>query len=279
MVAKSVRFKSKVGANKNRAGRSFTYKKKPALTKTEKVEVKKIAKRVMSSNVEHKYTVQSVNEFTPRVAEVYALNPMASITLGTDSGSRIGEVINNVVLRVKMSYTHIGNSIGLPDKKLWPRSQLRVMVIRTKRQLINLNQSFTAITTSIGQTTSATARDNCLFYQPINWAYPYHCGLQDTRKDNDYRVVYDKVLTSDLTHGYTDVSNPPLNFIPNGKSVNNTFTVKIGKFEYEESNAAYSRKGLDNVYILLTPYIPKSLAGTDIAGDVVMHYSLAYTDS
>lgn len=202
---------------------------------------------------------------------------MATITLGTDSGSRIGETINNVRLRVKMSYVHLGDAVGLPNKKLWPRSQLRVMVVRTKRQLTNTNIVFSNITTTVGQTTNAVNRDNCMFYQPINWAYPYHSALQDTRKDNDYKVVYDKVLTSDLTHGYTDVVSG--NFIPNGKSVNNIFNINLGKFEYEESNAAYSRKGLDNVYILLTAYIPKSIAGTDIAGDVVMHYSLAYTDS
>lgn len=250
---------------------------KRALSKKEKNEVTKIAKKVFRSNVEHKYSIQNVVEFTPRVLEVYALNPMATLTLGTDAGSRIGETINNVRLRVRMSYVHIGDAVGLPNKKLWPRSQLRVLVIRTKRQLTNTNLVFTNITTQVGQTNSASARDNCMFYQPNGWAYPYHSAIEDIRKDNDYKVVYDKILTSDLTHGYTDVTSG--NFIPNGKLVNNRFSLKLGKFEYEESNAAYARKGLDNVYIMLCPYIPKTIAGTDIAGDVVMHYSLTYTDA
>jgi len=275
-IAKSVGFKTKVGYSKGRAGRTYT-KRKQALTKTEKVEVKKIAKRVLSANVEHKYNMQSTVEFVARCQDIYALNPMGTLTLGTDSGSRIGEAINNVTLRVKMSYVHLGTKVSIPNSKLWPRSQLRVMVVRTKRQLTNTNIVFTDITSTVGKTDSALARDNCLFYQPNGWSNPFHVAIQDIRKDNDYRVIYDNVLTSDLTHGYTDVVSG--NFIPNGKFVNSKFTVKLGKFEYEESNAAYARKGLDNVYIIVSPYIPKSLAGIDQAGDVVCHYSLSYTDS
>lgn len=272
-MGKSVRINVIGKSNKKRS-----YKKR-ALSKKEKVEVTKIAKKVFRSNVETKYIIQSPSELVMKYHNIYAINPMGLITLGTDSSSRIGEVINNVRLRVKMSYVHLGVKVpGVgANTRLWPKSQVRIMVIRTKRQLTNAYVTWPNIVNDIGRTDTALTRDNSIFYQPNGWDYPYHSVQQDVRKDNDFKVIYDKVHSSVHDHGYTDATTG--GFIPNGKHTNIKFSTKIGKFEYEESNAAYSRKGLDNVYILAMAYTPKTAPDLDIAGDLVCHYSLSWTDA
>lgn len=261
------------GKNKKRR---YT-KRRQALTKKEKTEVQRIAKRVFKSNVEHKYIMQSTEETQVRCAEIYAINPMGSITVGTDSQKRIGEVINNVRLRVKMSYIHLGRKVSLPDIKQWPKSQFRVMVIKTKRQLLSNSLTWPLVTNTIGSTTTASKRDDCLFYQPTGWGYPYHSAMQDVRKDNDYKVLYDRTVSAMHHHGYTNIDTN--NFFNIGDFKNLKFSVKLGKFEFEENDPAFARKGLENVYILVTPYIPKTLAGIDIAGEFVCQYSLTWTDA
>lgn len=263
----------KINVNGKRAPRK-SYKKR-ALSKKEKNEVTKIAKKVFKQNVEHKYLVHGLVDTALYVSNIYAINPMGLITYGTAEGSRIGEVINHCRLRFKLSYTNLGVKVDLPNIHLWNRSQLRVMVIRTKRQLTNVSSTWTDITSSIGRTDSATNRDNCLFYQPPGWTYPYHSALSDVRKDNDFKVVYDKVIKSDNDNPYQTIAG----HVPNGKFTNLKFSVKIGKFEYEEANVAYARKGFDNVYVLAMPYIPRTIAGTDFAGDITAHYSLTWTDA
>lgn len=251
--------------------------KTKALTKVEKRQVATIAKRVLKSNNEHKYIVKSVEEANLYCMEVYALNPMGSISVGTGFGQRIGEVINNVKLRVKFSYIHRGIKIDLPNVRQWQQSKLRVMVVRTKRQLTTNDTALSLITSQVGRTDSATNRENCLFYQPDGWTYPYHSALEDTRKDNGFRVVMDKVVSSQLIHGYS--KDLDADFIPNGMSRDIKFSINLGKYEYRENSTAYAKDGYENTYVLFTPYIPKTLAGTDLAGALVMHYSLAWTDS
>lgn len=268
----------KINVNGKRVRRK-SYKKR-ALSKKEKNEVTRIAKKVFKQNVEHKYFVQGLTDATFLCGNIYAFNPMGLITYGTSEGSRIGEVINHCRLRVKLSWISLGTKIDIPNyHHLWNRASLRVMVIRTKRQLTGNNGAWVDITTLIGMTNSAAARDQCIFYQPTGWAYPYHSGLSDVRKDNDFKVVYDKTIKSDNDNPYTAITGGNGTYVPNGKFTNLKFSAKIGKFEYEESNVAYASKGYDNVYVLAMPYIPRTIAGTDIAGDITAHYSLTWTDA
>lgn len=251
--------------------------KSKALTKVEKRQVATIAKRVLNKNNEHKYIVKAVDEATLYASEVYAINPFGSIGVGTGFGQRIGEVINNCKLRVKLSYIHKGIKIDLPNVRQWQASKLRVMVVKTRRQLTSGFSALQNVTSQIGRTDTAANRDNCLFYQPDGWTYPYHGAMQDTRKDNGFRVVLDKVISSQLVHGYAQSNDG--SFIPNGQSKDIKFSINLGKYEYRENSIAYAKDGFENTYVILTPYIPKTFAGTDVIGEVVMHYSLAWTDS
>lgn len=277
VYTKNVGFKTKVGYTKSRAGRTFTKgKKKAPLTKTETKAVASIAKKVMNKNVEHKYIVKGLEDTALLCSNIYAFNPMGNVVYGTGTDNRIGEQINNVVLRVKLAYSNIGQKVDIPTYlKLWNQSRLRIMVIKTKRQLTNVSNVWTDITTLIGRTDSAAARDSCIFYQPTGWAYPYHSGMSDVRKDNDFKVLYDKYITS---AGNQDSQTIAGN-IQNGFFKDARFSVPLGRFEYEEANVAYARKGFNNIYVLVCPWIPRTVAGIDIAGDITCHYSLSWTDS
>lgn len=244
------------------------------LSKKAKREVTTIAKRVLAKNAEHKYIVSVINETPLAANSIYAINPMGNVTLGTDDHSRIGEVINNVRLRGKITYLHLGQKVGSPNVREWSMSKLRVMVIKTKRQLTGSMIAWSDQTSVIGSTTSAALRDSSLFYQPAGWAYPYHVALQDLRSDNDFKVLYDKVVTATTPAYPQDLSGT----IDYGTFATVKFSVRIGKFEYGEASIDYSRKEGENVYVVVAPYMPRAIAGTDMAGYVTGHYSLSWTD-
>lgn len=251
-----------------------------ALGINQKKAVAQIARRVLNGRLEHKYLVQGVQDTLLKYSNLYALNPMGLITFGTDNKSRIGDIINNLTLRVKLAYVHLGQKVNLPNQHLWNKSQLRVMVIKTKRQITNVSSVWTDVTSFIGRTSSAVDRDACLFYQPTGWVYPYHSVISDINKDNDFKVMYDRVITSKFEQPYVNgVIMPTPEHTPNGNFAPLKFKVKLGKFEYEESNVAYSTKGGNNIYIIVTPFTPLTDAGVDLAGDITCHYSLSWTDA
>lgn len=245
------------------------------LSKKAKREVTTIAKRVLSKNAEHKFYVSETTELPIPANTIFAINPMGNITTGTDNHSRVGEAINNVRLRGKITYQHIGRKIGFPDTREWQMSKLRVMVIKTHRQLTNAKVSWSDQTTVLGSTASAALRDASLFYQPTGWAYPYHVAVQDVRSDNDFKVLYDKVITSTHDAFPKDLAGAS----DYGSFATAKFSVRLGKFEYGEASIDYARKDFENVYIIVAPYMPRAYAGTDVAGWVSGHYSLSWTDS
>lgn len=257
-----------------------------ALGVNQKKAVAMIARRVLNGRLEHKYKVQGIQDFLGlKYSNIYAVNPMGLITFGTDNASRIGDIINNLTLRVKLGYVHLGQKVNTTYQHLWNKSSLRVMVIKTKRQLTNVNGVWTDITSLVGRTDSAANRDACMFYQPDGWVYPYHSVISDINKDNDFKVVYDRVITSKNDNPYvndtrytTGIPPNPV-FIPNGNFAPLKFKVKLGKFEYEEANIAYAKKGVYNNYIMITPFTPLTEAGVDLAGDITCHYSLSWTDA
>lgn len=259
---------------KTKRTKSSKSTKKSALSKAEKRQVVTIAKRVMTKDAEHKYIVKGVNELGVLANSIYCINPMANITLGTDAHSRVGEAIGNVRLRGKIVYQHTGIVPSLPSFRNWQSSKLRVMVIKTRRQLTGSTVTWTDQTTALGDTSSASGRDSSLFYQPDGWSYPFHVGMQDVRSDNDFTVLFDKVVTSS-TQVTTQTVSGSTDY---GNYVTCKFSVRVGKFEFGEASTSYARKDCDNVYILVAPYMPRAISGTDQAGWVGAHYSVSWTD-
>lgn len=255
--------------------RRTTLKKTKVLSKKAKREVTTIAKRVLAKNAEHKFFISDTLETALAANSIYLLNPMGNIVLGDDNHSRIGEVINNVRLRGKFTYLHQGHKIDLPTVREWAMSKLRVMVIKTKRQITGSKTAWSDQTTALGSTATAALRDASLFYQPNGWNYPFHVALQDVRKDNDFKVLYDKVVSSSTPAFPQDLTGA----IDYGTFATVKFSVRLGKFEFGEASIDYSRKEGENIYIVVCPYMPRAIAGTDLAGYISGHYSLSWTDA
>lgn len=280
MVAKSVRFTSKVGYNKNRKGRAFGYKSK-ALTKPEKKQVVQIAKKVVKSNLERKYVQVGIVDTSIDNYKVMCLNPLTAITAGTGIGQRVGERIQNVKLRFKLFYNHGGYNTTT-RVRLIGDSMLRVLVIRTKRELTTTNGSWVDITTTVGKTDTNAGKDNTLFYQP-DYPYPYNGVISDIRRDNNYEVLYDKTVLSSAgmlnnfdINGNTGAPYENSYLYGNTKVISGT--VSLPQCEFNSDTQYLNNK---NTYIVVMPLARPLSHGLSnfICGFVHGQYSVEYTDA
>lgn len=280
MPVKSVRFSTKVGYNKKRRGRSFGSKTK-SLTKPEKKAVATIAKRVVKANLERKNIQIGIADTPIDNFKIMCLNPLTPITAGTGLENRIGERIQNVKLRFKLFYSHGGYNTQT-RVRLVGDSMLRVLVIRTKRELTLTNNTWVDITSVVGKSDTAAARDDALIYQP-NYPYPYNSVIADIRKDNNYEVLYDKTVHSSAGM----LNNYDVNPV-NGLTYENSYlwgsikpitgVVSLPQCEYNNNNQYLNNK---NTYIIVMPLARPIGQGTDnfVAGWVFGQYSVEYTDA
>lgn len=281
MPVKSVRFTSKVGYNKMRKGRSFGTAKSKALTKPEKKQVVKIAKSVVKANLERKHIQVGLPDTPHDNFKIFCINPLASLVAGTGTNQRVGQRIQNVKLRFKMFYTHGGynNSTRV---RLIGDSMLRVLVIRTKRELTTNNSVWADITGVVGKTDTVGGRDDTILYQP-DYPYPYNSVIADIRRDNNYEVLYDKTVQSSagMMNNY-DVNGE------NGLSYENSYlwgnvkpitgTVALPQCEFNETNNYLNNK---NTYIVVMPLARPIGHGTSnfVCGWTFGQYSVEYTDA
>lgn len=228
----------------------------------------------MATQNERKYVVKPTEELPVYSHNIYALNPMGIISNGVGKSDRVGERIQNVVLRVKLNYLHKGLKIDpfQGNTYVWPKSKLRVMVIRTKRELTQNSFNWANITSTVGRSNSTSARDDSLFYQPDGWVYPYHINISDIKKDNSYEVLLDKQISSARTGDLSTLNNTQ----SYGTEANCQFQIKLPQFEYKENTTGYANT--KNTYIIIGSSMARSFE-TDQAGDVACHYSLQWTDS
>ena len=262
------------------AKKKKTYKGK-ALTQPEKKQVAQIAKKVVKSNLERKYIQVGIVDTSIDNYKVMCLNPLTAITTGIGVGQRIGERIQNVKLRFKLFYNHGGYNTTT-RVRLVGDSMLRVLVIRTKRELTTTNGSWVDITTTVGKTDTDAGKDNSLFWQP-DYPYPYNSVISDIRRDNNYEVLYDKTVQSSagMTNNYdvngsTGVSYENSYLYGSTKVI--TGAVVLPQCEYNADNLYLNNK---NTYIIVMSLARPLSHGLSnfICGFVHGQYAVEYTDA
>lgn len=274
-------YKMNVQLNSSSSKRkSKSVKKSNALSKKEKKQVVKIAKSVVKRNLERKYYISGIEDTFLGNFKVYAVNPLAGIVAGTLKNQRIGERIQNVKLRFKFYYNHMGDSSPSSSLHITQDSQVRILVIRTKRALTTNTSSWADLTNVIGKNDTAADEDNCLFYMPTAYNLPYNGTLSDIKKDNNFEVLYDKVKTAKWIGNGNNViidnnGNPYSSALLYGTTAMWGGNVKIPQCEYNVSNQYLNNK---NTYIVVVP-VSRALVSTGRTGWLTGQYSVQYTDA
>lgn len=256
-----------------------TKRKTKPLTKKESKAVAKIAKSVVKSNLERKYFMSEVYDTVLQNYKIYVFNPLAGIVSGTSTHTRIAERIQNVRLRIKMLYNHLGE-VENSDLKIHQDSLFRVLVIRTKRELTQSFNTWQDLTTTLGRTNTNANEDNTLFYQPTGFLNAWNGTIADIKRDNNYEVLYDKVKSSKIIGNLNGIG-----YMPNGTPVSNALlygttamlsaNVKLPQAEYNTDNQYLNNK---NTYVVVQAVSRSGLPAID-CGWMYCQYSVQYTDA
>lgn len=104
-------------------------------------------KRILNRAIETKYVLKDWPTVTLGAQRWYAIQPLTSITKGTNPFNRIGKEISNVNLRLAMEYVHLGNDYS-GTTRLSTGSTLKCVFVRTMRDLSSLGTTSWAVATT-----------------------------------------------------------------------------------------------------------------------------------
>lgn len=218
--------------------------------------VKAIAKRVVKSamarNVERKRLMFGIGDTDLGHTTMYYISPLQHIVKGTDDVNRIGEKISNVRLNLGLEYYHNGvDSFGGTYK--FQGSKLRVLVVKSNRQLTTLPGAWTSTPPGGGSALPSLFAEN------------YH-GSFSPVNTHEYTILYDRTVSSYKTDSTNNNGVPGLL----------RFSIPLAKQWRYLDNSVYGK--FNNIYIVCTVSNVGGIS-SDFAGKVQASGYISWTDA
>lgn len=213
-------------------------------------------KRMISKKVETKALATTVTDLTVGNRYVYVYAPLNNIVKGTGHQNRIGSTINNIRLTMAVSWSYLGlNPTG--DTRVSSGGPLRVMIVRTPRDVTGLSQT-------AWNSTTATAGTNDVF--PVLLSGTSHPATSLLDPKSDVKLV---------KQFWLHASSPHTSLIV-GDTVFKQVSVRIPKYEYDEINGTGRTY---NYYVLVSSQTAPSQASNSQNGVMQSSFLVQWKDA
>lgn len=215
-------------------------------------KIRGVVKAQLSRVTETKRLIYGPQDRNLYADEIYYVNPIYSISVGSGYTQREGNMLSNAWLNCSGQVATLGTNVTGGTDKL-QQIQFRIMVVKCNQQLSTV---VNWATTTIG----AASFPNLLYND-------YH--LQSTANRHDYQVLYSRVIKP-APKPYPITAASGLY----GPLASWNFNVKLGNLRYEDTGGFL--KG-NQIYILIWAHSRGATTG-DTLGAMQSNYAVTWKD-
>lgn len=231
--------------------RRMVRRRRPVRRAGMKAIAKRVVKSAMARKIERKRLKIGIGDTDLGHTTMYYISPLQHIVKGTDEGNRIGEKISNVRLNLGLEYYH--NGVDFTGTYKFQGSKLRVLVVKSNRQLTTSVGAWTDTVPGVGSTL------------PDLFAENYH-GSFSPVNTHDYTILYDRTVSSHKTDSTNNEGVPGIL----------RMSVPLAKQWRYLDNSIYGK--FNNIYVVCTV---SNIGGisSDYAGTVQASGYISWTDA
>lgn len=212
-----------------------------------------VVKRVIARQEETKFVTLDTADVDVGARRWYMIQPISNIVKGTSDNQRVGSEIKNLYLKMAFTWMAKGNdSVG--STRLATGVPLRVVIVRTARDLSVGKTAFTQITT----TARSTSSDLPLFFNPVQTV----TAMADPK--SDVKIVKQFYLNS--TQPTTSLIGGTTSFKIEG--------IKIPTYKFADETATPNGRSM-NYYVLInssSPILPDNASAGICQSQFHMYY-------